>query len=288
VHCRQFAPTWRKVEAHVNGKKFLDSTQKPVRVRAIRVNCVDFDTECRQQNVRGYPTIRVYKRQIGTPWTEEYRGGDRTPEKMGEWMQTIVGKSNFHHEHKTHRAFSSSCRVKGFIDVPRVAGTLQIHAGRSETQELALPYTNVSHIIHGLSFGQHRPEDLVHLERKYKEFEGKLIITGKAFGTQRMHHAPVHYLQIVNTKLEEEDMRLYQISHQQRDSHVAKTAIPAAKFSFDIAPVQVVWEQAEKRWFSLLTSVFGVVGGTFTTIWMTWGYFENFCNKHAPDMNAMI
>ena len=79
---------------------------------------------------------------------------------------------------------------------------------------------------------------------------------------------------IVNTLLEDDNQRTYQITHQSRQSHIAQTDVPAAKFSFDIAPVQVVWSHASRRWFGLLTSVFGVVGGTFTTLWMFWSAIE--------------
>lgn len=138
----------------------------------------------------------------------------------------------------------------GFVDVPRVAGTLHIHAGRSATQDIELAYTNVSHQIHSLSFGKSTPEHMPLVQKKYPDLSERLQLAGESYNfvTKKMHHAPVHNLQIVPTHIEQEDMRLYQITHQYREAALSKTATPSAKISFDIAPVQVVWSLTEKRW----------------------------------------
>lgn len=96
-------------------------------------------------------------------------------------------------------------------------------------------------------------------------------IDGKTFTVPKFHMAPHHYIKVVNTRFETNSVRSYQLTHQHNIRTIQRKAIPQAKFSYDLAPVEVVVRKADRRWYDFVTSIFGVVGGCFTVMSMTSG-----------------
>lgn len=58
-HCRHFAPTWEKIYQRVTEGNDSDgyNTQG---VTLAQVNCITQGDLCDEQNIRGYPTLRIY------------------------------------------------------------------------------------------------------------------------------------------------------------------------------------------------------------------------------------
>merc|ERR1719230_1278427 len=63
-HCRAFGPTWNAFEDRVNKgeEKMLDADNAEANVKALKVNCVDFEQACQEQKVQAFPSIRLYRR----------------------------------------------------------------------------------------------------------------------------------------------------------------------------------------------------------------------------------
>ena len=134
------------------------------------------------------------------------------------------------------------------------------------------------------------------IPREYREHIGTL--DKRSFITNAFHQAPHHYIQIVSTVFEgfgtglvstthdysgggkdansgnavaaklfgDRHLRSYQITHQHRTAAVAKNAIPQAKFSYSMSPVEVHVQAGAKPWYDFITSVLAIVGGCFTVM----------------------
>jgi len=63
-HCRHFAPQWAEFEKGLNAgtQEVLDADNVKANVRAVKINCVDFEETCQQQRVQSFPSIRLYRR----------------------------------------------------------------------------------------------------------------------------------------------------------------------------------------------------------------------------------
>lgn len=42
--------------------------------------------------------------------------------------------------------------------------------------------------------------------------------------------------------------------------------VPEAKFSYEISPMAVIVKKTGRRWYEFVTSLFGILGGTFTVV----------------------
>lgn len=42
--------------------------------------------------------------------------------------------------------------------------------------------------------------------------------------------------------------------------------VPEAKFSYEISPMAVIVKRTGRRWYEFGTSLFGILGGTFTVV----------------------
>ena len=47
-----------------------------------------------------------------------------------------------------------------------------------------------------------------------------------------------------------------------------------AKFSYDLAPVEVVVGKAERRWYDYITQIFAITGGAFTIMSLASSFFK--------------
>ncbi|CAK9104540.1 Protein disulfide-isomerase 5-4 (AtPDIL5-4) (Protein disulfide-isomerase 7) (PDI7) (Protein disulfide-isomerase 8-2) (AtPDIL8-2), partial [Durusdinium trenchii] len=128
--------------------------------------------------------------------------------------------------------------------------------------------TTVSHTVQSLTFGGNA------LMNKFLLFGLGGVgvnldpLAGKTFVVSRFHQAPHHYLKVVHTKLPSK-ARVYQQTHQWSARNVARHAVPQAKFSYDLSPVEVVISYSPRRWYDYITSVFAIIGGAFTFMSMT-------------------
>lgn len=92
--------------------------------------------------------------------------------------------------------------------------------------------------------------------------------TGKKFIVDRFHEAPQHYLKVVSTHVQGKGNVFYQMTHTDRTRKLRddKSAAPQARFTYDFSPMSVVVKAKSKRWYEFLTSLFAILGGTYTVV----------------------
>ena len=49
--------------------------------------------------------------------------------------------------------------------------------------------------------------------------------------------------------------------------------VPQARFAYDISPMAVVVRKEDRKWYDFLTSLCGIIGGTFTVVGLIDGFF---------------
>eukprot|EP00913_Durusdinium_trenchii_P030262 g28352.t1 len=150
----------------------------------------------------------------------------------------------------------------------RVYDHLSTHLPTRQERMPAPSAVEVSHTVQSLTFGGNA------LMNKFLLFGLGGVgvnldpLAGKTFVVSRFHQAPHHYLKVVHTKLPSK-ARVYQQTHQWSARNVARHAVPQAKFSYDLSPVEVVISYSPRRWYDYITSVFAIIGGAFTFMSMT-------------------
>ncbi|CAJ1445112.1 unnamed protein product, partial [Effrenium voratum] len=186
-----------------------------------------------------------------------------------QFAKEEVRKRHIHTGAHYHDVFAEGCRLKGSVEVARVPGTLHFQAMHNKERTLNLAYTNVSHTVHSLTFGENAAQRHLafraFLPSEYQKHLNPL--EGRSFTVARFHQAPHHYLKVVHTKIFKE--RVYQQTHQWSSRNVAKNAVPQAKFSYDLSPVEVVISLHQRRWYDYITAIFAIIGGAFTFMSMT-------------------
>jgi len=274
-HCRQFIGTWTKFEDAVNSgegeNKLLDADGVAANVRVLKLNCVDFEETCQEQRVGGFPTVRFYRRGAKPREWDEY-SGPRTVPAMTEFPKSKVASRHLHQGAAYHDIFTEGCRMSGFLDVARVPGTVHFQAVHPKDKNLNLAFTNVSHTVHHFSFGEAPRRSITALPAEYKRHVNPL--DGKTFVANKFHMAPQHFLKVVHTRFEWSNLRSYQQTHQWSVRTNNRKTVPQAKFSYDLSPVEVVVTKGERRWYDFLTSVLGIVGGTYSSIALAHGVMK--------------
>mmetsp|Transcript_89050 Transcript_89050/g.157747 ORF Transcript_89050/g.157747 Transcript_89050/m.157747 type:complete len:465 (+) Transcript_89050:83-1477(+) len=262
-HCRMFGPTWDSFEAKLNaeGDSVVDADGVKANVRALKINCVDFEETCQSQKVSAFPTVRLYRRGgSGKHWSDFH--GNRQIDDLFNFAREEVRKRHIHTGATFHDIFAESCRIKGSVEVARVPGTLHFQAMHNREKTLNLAFTNVSHTVHSFTFGPELPWFAAPVAREYARQQDPL--KGKTFTVPKFHMAPHHYIKVVHTMFRAAGIRTYQQTHQWSARTVARHTVPQAKFSYDLAPVEVQVGQASRRWYDYVTSLFAIIGGAFT------------------------
>lgn len=278
-HCRQFGPIWTKFEDQVNSGEevIVDADGAMANIRVLKINCVDFEETCQEQKIQSFPSIRLYRRGAtkDREWVDF--GGKRVKDALSEFAHAEVKKTHMHMGATYHQMFSEGCRMKGILDVARVPGTVHFQAMHTQDKTLNLAFTNVSHHVHRFTFGEAPETTRTALPSEYKKNVNP--IDGRTFVVPKFHNAPHHYVKVVNTRFETSSIRSYQLTHQWNVRTIRRKEVPQAKFSYDLAPVEVVIRKAERRWYDFVTSIFAIVGGTFTVMSMTSGMI-NVASSH--------
>lgn len=265
VHCRQFHPTWNKAVAELSEKKqFKDGDGRTKTVKLLKVNCVDFQPLCTENQIMGYPALRLYKRDGKfEPFQKR-----RSLENITDFVTETVKKSHLITA-KHHSIFDSGCRIQGNLKVPRVPGHFHIQAEDHDGQlNLNPALTNVSHMVTHLSFGDLAANAWAITSSIPKDVLDQIApIDGKRFIVQRFHESPQHQLKVVATRLPGGPI-VYQMAHTDRTRRLPreKNLPPQARFTYDFSPLSMVLTEKKKRWYEFLTSVFAIIGGTYTVI----------------------
>ncbi|CAE7532852.1 PDIL5-3 [Symbiodinium necroappetens] len=314
--CKMMMPAWVRWSKDVNEGHLVmkDADGARADAWALQVNCgaEGFPELCEQESVTRFPLLRLYPRSV----TERAKAPHRDLKfafpapillamdmfegmmimdpKMAQQcydaftrMAVDVVKGRHLHTHVTkHEVFEEGCRVSGHIDVPRVPGTIHIHAKSAGDHVLNTAFTNVSHTVHHLSFG--RPLDAVDEREELKSQlpEGYGVhgtqVDGRIFASKNFHQGAHHYIKIVHTRLESnERARLYLYTHQWYMQTYPRHESPKVKLSFDLAPVEVVIS-LRRHWYDFVTTTLALVGGGFSCVQMAYSFFHGIGRRIAP------
>jgi len=272
-HCRKFSPQWNEAAGRISEKMtFSDGDGRETTVKMLKMNCVDFQGKCQEEKIQAFPSIRLYKRD----GTFEQFQQKRNVENIIEFLTNTIRNSHLMVANH-HAMFDQGCQVQGRFRVPRVPGHFSLQAEAHGDVAVNPAMTNVSHSVRHLSFGfpdakgwaerQQIPRDMLkHIQP----------LDGKDFAVERFHEAPQHYLKVVSTRVQGKSDVFYQMTHTDRTRKLSKTSqkAPQARFSYDFSPMSVVVKDKSKRWYEFLTSLFAILGGTFTIMELTSGAVE--------------
>lgn len=270
VHCRNFHPTWMSAKEKISEKMaFTDADGKQTTVKMLKINCVEFQAACQENKIAAFPSIRLYKRD----GTFDPFSGQRSIDNIISFLTSSIKNSHLIVAHH-HAMFTEGCKVTGWLNVPRAPGHFHLQADSLKGNVNVNPaFTNVSHSVNHLSFGERDAKLWATRQQIPKEIINHLSpLDNQSFAVEHFHQAPQHYLKVVTTRVQGKKDLIYQMTHTNRVRKLKDTqAAPQARFSYDISPLSVVVKVKQKRWYEFLTSLFAILGGTFTIVELTSG-----------------
>jgi Endoplasmic reticulum vesicle transporter len=255
-----------------------------------KVDCMAEADLCRNAKVLAFPTLRWY--HAGEAVSPDYKM-DRTvealigfakrkldmDEKFKEWDKKTPDVDEAERERKRKlyqqdRPEHPGCQISGHLMVNRVPGNFHIEA-RSKNHNLNAAMTNLSHVVHHLSFGDPLAEKPRSVERILKQVPGEhqkfQPMDGQTYLTKDFHQAFHHYIKVVSTHMnmgssKNKRLTTYQFLEQSQIVFYDELNVPEARFSYDLSPMSVVVEKQGRKWYDYLTSLCAIIGGTFTTL----------------------
>mmetsp|Transcript_10385 Transcript_10385/g.15857 ORF Transcript_10385/g.15857 Transcript_10385/m.15857 type:complete len:326 (+) Transcript_10385:761-1738(+) len=290
-------------EEHGENHGFSEEEYENVKSLALpafvgKVDCAEYRDLCMRHGVQGYPSIRLFVRGklYGEYWgdrtilglmqflkmAEEKSSEEKKMSEIEEWtsraMNVTDAERKWAHDierrrHHKNLAWDASkhpgCQISGMLLLDRTPGNFYIQA-RSPNHDLNPSTTNVSHMVHRLSFCNHQKD------QNLKAFFGNFFILfnpefknllgpmdGNVYVTDELHQAHHHYLKLVSTNLDS-----YQVVSSSQLSYYTESAVPEAKFQLDLSPIQVTYSRKYRTWYEYVTSLMAILGGTFTVVGM--------------------
>jgi len=264
-HCRQFFPTWVDATNRISDTMtFEDGDGRQSTVHMLRMNCVDFGDTCQKAMIAAFPSIRLYKRD----GSFESFNQKRSVENIIGFLTSAIKNSHLI-VNQHHAMFNEGCQVQGTLKVARVPGHFHLQAEAFGNVNVNPALTNVSHLVNHLSFGDKDAKSWAERQKIPREMIGHINpLDGKKFIVDRFHEAPQHYLKVVSTHVQGKDNIFYQMTHTDRVRRLRddKGMTPQARFTYDFSPMSVVVKAKSKRWYEFLTSLFAILGGTYTVV----------------------
>lgn len=167
------------------------------------------------------------------------------------------------------------CQLVGHLLLDRAPGNFHIKA-RSPHFDIDPRMTNLSHEIQQLNFGEPLGIKMVQNGKVHVSPEVLKKISpmdGNVYMTSSLHEAYHHYLKVVTTNVDglrfgQRDLKVYQIIQSSQLSYYREDVVPEAKFIFDLSPISVSYRSTGRHWYDYVTSLFAIIGGTFTVVGM--------------------
>eukprot|EP01083_Nonionella_stella_P020772 57646_1 len=289
IHCRRFAPTWIEAESRADALTFRDKNRNEVIAKLLRINCVSFQEVCARLGIRAYPTVRMYKRD----GTFAVYHGERKLDPILDFFRKFVESEAIQVESEMvshHSSIEEGCRVHGELKVRRVPGYFLLEAD-STLDSLEPAMTNVSHRVNHLWFlddrqalknyvkntARHVTKDILKNVQPMKQSE---------FAAYKAHMAPQHYLNVIPT-IFDDTVIVYQSTVQSHIADVAPTDIPQARFSYQFSPMTIKVSTKGRPFYDFLTSVFAIVGGTYTFVSLVDRFWDTMSSKYKSGMGKL-
>lgn len=249
-----------------------------------KVDCMAEADLCRRVKVLAFPTLRWY--HDGVAVAPDYKS-DRTVQSLMSYAKRKLDmddkykdwEAKSHHVddeekerkrklYQQNRPDHPACMVSGHLMVNRVPGNFHIEAA-SKNHNLNAAMTNLSHVVHHLSFGEPptsrasqrilKRVPVVH--RQYSPMDTQTYLTTD------FHQAFHHYIKVVSTHVQlGKELVTYQFLEQSQIVFYDEVNVPEARFSYDLSPMAVVIQKEGRKWYDYLTSLCAIIGGTFTTL----------------------
>jgi hypothetical protein len=294
---QRMAPVWEATARAMHAKypPLADG-----RVLLAKVDCTVQTQLCRQEQVQGFPSVRVYRGGTdlvanpaalgrGTGAAQEHATyvGDRTVESLSAFVESLMpprpglralpagaGAASFAAAAAAGLLVGGKypgCAIDGFVLVKKVPGALYVSA-QSESHSFVAGAMNMSHAVGELYLG-HRlaPRKQAELARLLPgglppAWADKLAGTVFASAAENTTHE--HFLQIVRTVVQPLRPRGARIDAYEYTVHshsFEAEGLPHAKFSFAPSPM-LVFVQEETRYgaYHFVTTVSALIGGVFT------------------------
>jgi len=319
-HCQTLLPTWESLAELMTDvaaeeletlaeKNGVDDPKIQFPVLIAKVDCVDTPDFCIKQEIRAYPTLRLFV--DGKKYGADYRD-DRTIEAMTNYLaiieKTVVDKEGIsasaemyarirldkptNHTWRKDRTVQRhwvddqhpGCQISGYMFLNRAPGNFHIMA-RSGAHDINARWTNVSHEVHSMSFGEPWMTKNILEDATYVPYgiNDKLTpMNGNVYVTDELHQAFHHHLKVIHHSFSSKNnkarstayyhasdiARVYQVLPQSQLSEYHYDEVPEAKFVYDLSPVAINHKQKSRKWYEYLTSIMAIVGGTFTVVGM--------------------
>eukprot|EP00588_Corethron_pennatum_P012087 CAMPEP_0194278676 /NCGR_PEP_ID=MMETSP0169-20130528/11783_1 /TAXON_ID=218684 /ORGANISM="Corethron pennatum, Strain L29A3" /LENGTH=475 /DNA_ID=CAMNT_0039022911 /DNA_START=28 /DNA_END=1455 /DNA_ORIENTATION=+ len=276
IWCQRLHPTWERFAENVEDEEL------PLGVAT--VDCVEQADVCRANMIRAFPLLRWFHN--GEAVMPDYKG-DRTvdgllafaekkvemDDKYKNWKKDAERKGQEFTMPETNRPDHQQCQISGYLMVNRVPGNFHVIAN-SVNHNLNPAMTNLTHTVNHLSFGDSNSLKSRRVQRtldpvpaEHKQFSP---LNGGTFANHEFHRAFHHYIKVVSTRIDtgktQDVIDTYQFIAQSQSVHYKVEEVPEARFSYDISPMGVVVGKEGRKWYDYLTSLFAIIGGTFTTL----------------------
>jgi thiol-disulfide isomerase/thioredoxin len=297
IWCQRFEPTYEALAETVEAfnREAVDEDggqgeHAPLPVSIFKVDCPANQAVCGQQQVRAFPTVRLYK--DGAPAGADYKE-DRTVTALMNFLKVRVQFDEMNKGwHPSHRDQPEhpGCMLSGFVDVNRVPGNFHVEA-RSPHHEINAAMANLSHVVNHLSFGTKTPWAVKRkIASRYPQFAADAPpLDGNTYATETPHETVHHYLKVVTTHFDVGTLLQslsravagsrnvvagtpastvvgYKVVAQSQVMKYHELDVPEAKFSYDLSPMAVSVSSKGKHWYDFLTSCCAIIGGTFTVL----------------------
>jgi len=258
--CQRLKPHWESAAAKFDDIKFR---HRNLNVKFMSVDCDKFTELCSKYKVRAFPSLLRFKRSDPVP---PFYDDQRNEDSLIAFFRRTVED---YEKHMPNLFKFEACRMQGWVEVSRVPGNLYIEGANPPGQNLSPSMTNVSHVVNYFQFGGRGsallrniiPRDHLRLMRP---------LDGRTFLATEMHTAPHHYLKVVTTTFNSIPSlfsnTFYEMTTQNRIASYDEDETPCAKFSYDLSPLAITVGQKATKWYDFITSVLGIIGGTWTVI----------------------
>jgi len=288
---RRLQPVWEEAYANIIQKP-------PLREKVImaKADCTGQGAElCRSQHIHAFPTIRVYRRHREA--SHESYVGDRTHEAMESFIEENVhdaDSAEAESEGSTEVAAGpgEGCSVRGVVLVNRVPGNFHLSA-HSKSHSFQPGKLNMSHTVGYMTFGRSLSPSVLRVLAKTEAHTGYNVLSDSLHIAKGHNTTLEHYLKVVRTSYVITGRRSHIDTYQytaNSNNYQDGESLPAAVFSYDVSPMQVLVQQKSKTFAAFLTQICAIIGGVFTVTGLLDGllYHGHSAIKRKLELGKMI
>jgi len=269
--CQKLEPVWEAFAERAEADR--------LGVSVVKVDCVANRELCVRMKIQAFPTLKFLK--AGEVQPPDYRM-DRTVEAFTSFVQSRIKQdeqldalpedkreaivANTQQEHP-------GCMLSGHLLVNRVPGNFHIEP-RSKHHNFEPSMTNLSHVVHKLSFGAPITDRLLaRLKSVPEAYDNTHVLDGKEYVNDALHQAFHHHISVVPTRYQlgrryrgKDTLIGYQMIEASQIFQYDETAVPEARFSYTISPMSVIVSSKGQQLYQFVTNICAIIGGTFTVM----------------------